>query len=251
MAAKKPMVAFFGMTSCKGCYFQMLLANEKLPHLLGHIDVVDFWMINEKPKKEDKYDIAFIDGAVSNRENAELVMEVREKAKYVIAYGTCACLGGIPALRNKDEKKHKAYHRNVYGREIEVKSYPHAEPVHKYVRVDYHMYGCPVNEREVLQVARDLLLGKKPKEADYPVCVECKKAGTRCLFKDGVACLGPVTRAGCDAPCPASRTACDGCRGPLPDANWAEEAKLLKEHGITRKHLDFMFSKYTGEKVKG
>ena len=44
--------------------------------------------------------------------------------------------------------------------------------------------------------------------------------------------------------------ACDGCRGPLGDANWAEEAKLLKEHGIDKKTLEVMFSKYTGEKVK-
>lgn len=246
----KPKVAFFGMTSCKGCYFQLLLANEKLPHILENIDIVDFWMLNEKPKKTDKYDIAFIDGAVSNHENAELVREVRKKAEYVIAFGTCACLGGIPAMRNPDEKKHNAYHKMVYGNDIEIKSYPHADPVHKHIHVDYQMYGCPINEREVVEVIRDLLLGKKPREPDYPVCVECKKAGIRCLFKDGVPCLGPVTRAGCDAPCPASKTACDGCRGPLPDKNWAEEAKLLKEHGIDRKHIDYMFSKYTGEKVK-
>ncbi len=245
----KPKVAFFGMTSCKGCYFQLLLANEKLPHVLENIDVTDFWMLNEEPKG-DCYDIAFIDGAVSNHENAELVREVREKAKYVIAFGTCACLGGIPALRNPDEKKHNAYHKMVYGKEIAIKSYPHADPVHKHIHVDYKMFGCPISEREVVEVVRDMLLGKKPREPDYPVCVECKKNGTRCLFKDGVPCMGPVTNAGCDAPCPASRTACDGCRGPLDDGNWAEEAKLLEGHGIDKKHIAFMFSKYTGEKVE-
>ena len=47
----KPKVAFFGMTSCKGCYFQMLLANEKLPPILespnrpvaGEIDAKEFF----------------------------------------------------------------------------------------------------------------------------------------------------------------------------------------------------------------
>ncbi|UCD03198.1 MAG: hypothetical protein JSV63_01000 [Candidatus Aenigmatarchaeota archaeon] len=246
----RPKVAFFGMTSCKGCYFQLLLVNEKLPYLLDRMDVVDFWMLNEAPKKADKYDIAFIDGAVSNHENAELVREVREKAKFVIAFGTCACLGGIPALRNPDEKQHNAYHKMVYGKEIAIKSYPHADPVHKHIHVDCHMYGCPINEHEIIEVVRDVILGKKPVEPDYPVCVDCKKAGISCLFKEGVPCLGPVSIAGCDAPCPASKTACDGCRGPLPDANWSEEAKLLKEHGIDRKKIDMMFSKYTGEKVK-
>ena len=246
----KPKVAFFGLTSCKGCYFQLLLANEALPHLLDKMDIVDFWMLNEAPRKEEKYDIAFIDGAVSNHENAELVREIREKAKFVIAYGTCACLGGIPAMRNPDEKQHNAYHKMVYGKDIAIKSYPHADPVHKHIHVDYHMYGCPINEKEIIEVVRDVLLGKKPVEPDYPVCVDCKKAGISCLFKEGVPCLGPVTIAGCGAPCPESRTACDGCRGPLGDANWGEEAKLLKEHGIDKTKIDFMFSKYTGEKVK-
>lgn len=246
----KPKVGFFGMTSCKGCYFQLLLANERLPAILEGLDIVDFWMINEKPQKYDKFDIAFIDGAVSNHENAELVRDIREKAKYVIAFGTCACLGGIPAIRNPDDKQHNAYHKMVYGKDIAIKSYPHADPVRKHIHVDYQMYGCPISEEEVVKVVRDLLLGKKPEEPDYPVCVDCKKAGVSCLFKEGVPCMGPVTIAGCQAPCPASRTACDGCRGPLGDANWAEEAKLLKEHGIDRKTIDIMFSKYTGEKVK-
>ncbi len=246
MVGRKPKVAFFGMTSCKGCYFQLLLANERLRDIFGSIDIADFWMLNEKPASGD-YDIAFIDGAVSNGENAELVARVREKAKFVIAYGACACLGGIPSLRNDDEKTHKAYHRKVYGRDIEIKSYPHAEPVHKYIHVDYEMHGCPVNEQEVLEVVRDLLVGRKPREPEQPVCVDCKKRGTSCLFKEGVPCLGPVTRGGCGAPCPASRTACDGCRGPLPDANWKSEAKLLREHGISAKDIDFMFRKYSRE----
>ncbi len=248
MVGRKPRVAFFGMTSCKGCYFQLLLANEKLKDIFGSIEVTDFWMINEKPKGGE-YDIAVIDGAVSNHENAELVTEARRTAKYVIAFGTCACLGGIPSIRNADEKNHKSYRKKVYGKEIDVMSYSMAEPIHKYIHVDYQMKGCPINEKEAVAVIRDLLLGKKPIEPDYPVCVECKKAGTRCLFKDGIPCLGPVTSGGCGAPCPASRTACDGCRGPLSDANWASEAKLLKEHGIDRKHLEFMFSKYTGGKA--
>ncbi|MBN1896254.1 MAG: hypothetical protein JW789_00815 [Candidatus Aenigmarchaeota archaeon] len=245
----KPKVAFFGMTSCKGCYFQLLLANEKLPAIFGSIDIVDFWMLNEKPKDDDMYDIAFIDGAVSNHENAELVRNVRERSKYVIAFGTCACHGGIPAVRNPDERKHSAYHKLVYGKDIKVKSYPHADPVSRHIHVDYEMTGCPINEREAVEVIRDLLLGKKPVAPDYPVCVDCKKAGVSCLFKEGTLCMGPVTRAGCNAPCPASRTACDGCRGPLPDANWNEMEKLMKEHGIEKKTMNMMLGKYTGGKM--
>ncbi|MCD6495901.1 MAG: NADH:ubiquinone oxidoreductase [Candidatus Aenigmarchaeota archaeon] len=241
----KPKVAFFGMTSCKGCYFQLLLANEKLPAIFERLDITDFWMLNEKPSGED-YDIAIIDGAVSNHENAELVREVRKKARYVIAYGSCACLGGIPALRNPGEKQHNAYHKMVYGKDIAIKSYPHAEPVHKHIHVDYMMFGCPVNENEVVRVITDLLLGKVPKEPDYPVCVECKKNGTTCLFKKGEVCLGPVTRGGCGAPCPAIGTPCDGCRGPSPDANMDEMREIMKSHGMKKRETELMLTKYTG-----
>jgi coenzyme F420-reducing hydrogenase gamma subunit len=237
----KPKVAFFGMTSCKGCYFQFLLLGERLLDVLNNIEVSDFWMINEE-RKDEKYDIAFMDGAVSNKENIEHVKKVREKAKYLIAFGTCACLSGIPGLRNF----RKGYHKDVYGKPVKPVPLKTVDPLDKHVKVDYYMFGCPINELEALEVVRDLLLGKTPREPDYPVCVDCKKAGTRCLFKDGVVCMGPVTVAGCGAPCPASRSACDGCRGPLPDANWGSEVDMMYEHGIKKDKIKHMFCKYTG-----
>jgi sulfhydrogenase subunit delta len=217
----KPRVGFFGMTSCKGCYFQFLTLNEKLLDVFRHIEISNFWMLNEV-NKGGKYDIAFMDGAVSNRENVREVREVRKNSRFLVAFGTCACLGGIPGLRNDL----KGCHQKVYGRRMKHMPLPRAEPIDKYVKVDYYMFGCPVSEDETLRVVRDLLLGKKPREPDHPVCVDCKKAGVRCLFKDGVLC--------------------DGCRGPLPDANWASEVGLMEEHGIDKKQIRFMFRKYAG-----
>jgi coenzyme F420-reducing hydrogenase gamma subunit len=238
---KKPKVAFFGMTSCKGCYFQFLLLGEKLLDIFKNMEISNFWVLKEF-NTEGKYDIAFMDGAVSNGENIEEVKKIRKNSKFLIAFGTCACLGGIPSLRNLKE----GYHEIVYENIIKKTPLKTVDPIDRHVKVDYYMFGCPINENEVLKVIRDLLIGKKPGQIDYPVCVDCKKAGTRCLFKDGIVCLGPVTNAGCGAPCPASRSPCDGCRGPLPDANWSEEVDLLFEHGITKDQIRHMFCKYTG-----
>ncbi len=237
----KPKVGFFGMTSCKGCYFQFLILGERLIDIFKNIEISHFWMLQDC-KKEVKYDVAIMDGAVSNKENVEYLKRVRENSKFLIAYGSCACLSGIPGLRNS----RRGYHKDVYGKPIQAVPLKSVDPLDKHVKVDYHMFGCPINEEEALAVVRDLLLGKRPKEPDYPVCVDCKKSGTRCLFKDGIPCMGPVTRGGCGAPCPASRSACDGCRGPLPDANWASEADMLLDHGITRDQMKDAFSKYTG-----
>ncbi len=237
----RPRVGFFGMTSCKGCYFQFLLLNGRLLDIFKNLEIKNFWMLKEK-NDFGEFDIVLMDGAVSNKENLELVKSVREKTKYLIAFGTCACSGGIPALRNEVS----GYHKKVYGdKPMSMKPLGSVDALDKHVKVDYHMNGCPINEEEVFRVVRDLLIGKTPREPDYPVCYDCKKAGIRCLFKDGIPCMGPVTNGGCGAPCPDSRTPCDGCRGRLPDANWGSESDMLKEHGITKDHIDQMFQKYT------
>lgn len=242
----KPKVAFFGMTSCKGCYFQFLILGERLKSLFEKIETSSFWMLKEINNGKD-YDVVFLDGAVANDDNVREVKDIRKRAKYLIAFGTCACLGGIPQIRNSV----KGYHEKVYGKPIKRMPSKNVIPVDELVKVDYKMTGCPINEEEALRVVSDLLIGKAPGEPDYPVCVECKKKKIRCLWKDGIPCMGPVTRGGCDAPCPESRTGCDGCRGPLPDANWAKEAELLAGHGISKEQIKIMFSKYSKNNGKG
>jgi coenzyme F420-reducing hydrogenase gamma subunit len=39
------------------------------------------------------------------------------------------------------------------------------------------------------------------------------------MVTQGVACLGPVTQAGCDALCPSYNRACFGCFGPMETPN--------------------------------
>lgn len=245
----RPKIAFIGMTSCKGCFFEFLLLGRRLEKLFEKIEITNFRMLKEFNDREGEYDVTFLDGAVSTPEQAREVKEVRKRTEFLIAYGTCACWGGIPSMRNYV----KGYRKEVYPGETKYKSTKTVDPVDKHVKVDYYMRGCPVNEEEALRVVADILAGKRPEEKDYSVCVECKKRGIRCLFKDGKVCYGPVTYAGCNAPCPASGTPCDGCRGPLPDGNLGAEVELLKEKGITKEDINMVFSRYAGgsEKLKG
>jgi F420-non-reducing hydrogenase small subunit len=37
----------------------------------------------------------------------------------------------------------------------------------------------------------------------------------KCLLAQGILCLGPVTRGGCEAPCVKGGMPCSGCFGPL------------------------------------
>ena len=62
--------------------------------------------------------------------------------------------------------------------------------------------------------------------------MECRSRELPCLLIERqLACLGPVTRSGCKAHCPARGVPCEGCRGPAPDANLGEFWRLLYEAG--------------------
>ena len=82
-------------------------------------------------------------------------------------------------------------------------------------------------------MVRDVALGKTPKLADYPLCVECKKKENVCVFFKGMFCMGPVTRAGCGAICPSHGDACEGCRGPIDNPNRDAHVEVLREFGLT------------------
>jgi coenzyme F420-reducing hydrogenase gamma subunit len=240
---KRPRIAFFGHTSCKGCFFEFLILENKILELLKVADIVHFELLKEY-NEEGPFDITFMDGAVSTVEEVDILSKIREDSKFLIAFGTCACWGGIPSIKNYVEDLSVAYPKPQTQKTID------ALPIDQYVKVDYYLRGCPISKEECLEVIKDLLVGKTPREKDYCVCVECKLRETRCLFEDGKVCLGPVTYAGCGAPCPTIRASCDGCRGPLPDGNIGQEIKLLTEHGISNDDIKRMFSKYAGPAEK-
>jgi coenzyme F420-reducing hydrogenase gamma subunit len=50
--------------------------------------------------------------------------------------------------------------------------------------------------------------------------MECKRKGNVCIaVAQGVACVGPVTHAGCGALCPSFNRGCYGCYGPMESPN--------------------------------
>ncbi|MGA9162891.1 MAG: hypothetical protein WBZ31_00415, partial [Thiobacillus sp.] len=66
------------------------------------------------------------------------------------------------------------------------------------------------------------------------VCTECKRQGYPCVMVSrGVACMGPVTRAGCGALCPSLGRDCYGCYGPAENANADALAAQFRSLGLT------------------
>jgi sulfhydrogenase subunit delta len=79
-----------------------------------------------------------------------------------------------------------------------------------------------------------MLSKAKPALPSHSVCMECKRRGNVCVVvARGEPCLGPVTRTGCGALCPAFNRGCYGCFGPADGQNMESFTLLLADQGIT------------------
>ncbi len=225
----RPKVAFFEFTSCEGCQLTVVDSLQTHPELLDAVEIVRFR--EAMSEKGDDYLVAFVEGSISRASDEAQLKEIREKAAIVVALGTCAHLGGINAIRNRQELE--SVRRYVYGDKADwYETYP-ARPIHAVVPVDAVIPGCPIDRNEFVRVVTTVLQGRSPSIPDYPVCVECKLKENVCVYQRKQTCLGPITRAGCDAICPTYGDGCEGCRGLIPHPNIESMRNVLAEHGLS------------------
>ncbi|MFQ5586785.1 MAG: NADH:ubiquinone oxidoreductase [Thermodesulfobacteriota bacterium] len=233
----KPKIGVFSFTSCEGCQLQILNLEEELVSLLGQIEFVNFR--EAMSEKGDDYQIAFVEGSITRESEIEVVKEIRTRAEILIALGACAHLGGVNNLKHLHPRGR--WIPSVYGRDDLFTDTMPTKRVEDIVPVDYTIPGCPIDKLEFLRCVQALLVKTAPRLPDYPVCVECRSKGNVCLVEQGKWCLGPVTRAGCDAICPTFRDPCAGCRGILKEANIESLVTILKEKGLTKDDIRSKF----------
>lgn len=241
----KPRVAVFKMASCDGCQLQLLDAEEVLLDLAGAIDIVNFAEASSR-MEPGPYDVTLVEGSISTPEQLEQIREIRGMTKVLVTIGACATSGGIQALRNT--KDLGRFVRTVYPTPEYVDSLETSTPVADHVRVDLELTGCPVDRGQLLGAISALLAGAVPRVSDSPVCVECKRRGYVCVVvAKGEPCLGPVTKTGCGALCPAFGRGCYGCFGPAQPSNNTEAlGRTFVELGLTPKEAADRFRFITG-----
>lgn len=250
MSEEKPKVGIFDLTGCNGCLYTVL-NHPMVLSVADSTDIQEFRLASDV-EGEDSYDVAIVEGYAAIEEEVEMLEEIREKAEVLVALGSCSSYGSIHSLRNfmdVEEAKEEVY---PDGPE-EIETPLEAVSIDNYVEVDLKIPGCPPNSDEAVEVIADLIAGKwKPELKEWPVCVDCKMSGNVCVLIHGIPCLGPVTRGGCGAPCPASYT-CDGCRGPREEPNLAslvdKLSEFLDEDGIKRFFKRYASSSEEFEKV--
>lgn len=226
--APRPKVAFFELTSCEGCQLQLLNNEATLLNFLSLFEIVRFR--EGMTGGSDDYEIAFVEGSVTRTDEIERLQVIRNNAPILVALGSCACFGGVNQLKNRFHDL-EWVKKTVYG-DHPVETIE-ARPLEDFIRVDLKIYGCPIKKEEVERIVTDLVVGKEIDIPKYPVCMECKAKEYICLFDLGEPCLGPITRAGCEAWCPENRFGCWGCRGPAEGANVTQLREIMNRYGFS------------------
>lgn len=117
--------------------------------------------------------------------------------------------------------------------------YDFVKPLSQVVDVDYYLPGCPPPPKLIFDAVAAIAKGDLPPKGsilapERSVCDECKRVKEekkiseikrvidfqaepeKCLLEQGIVCMGPATRGGCEARCVNANMPCTGCGGPCP-----------------------------------
>jgi F420-non-reducing hydrogenase small subunit len=190
-AKEKPKLAMYWAASCGGCEISVLNIHENILTVDEVFDIAFFPCIADFKVKDvegypDGYiDVCLFNGAIRTSENEEMAHLLRKKSKVLVAYGSCAYEGCIPALSNlttREATLKKVYLDNpsidnpdgilpqevtkVAEGELTLPSFYHTvKSLDQVVPVDYYLPGCPPEPPQiwaVLQVVVGALLEGKP-----------------------------------------------------------------------------------------
>ncbi len=202
----KPKLALYWAASCGGCDMAVLDTNERILDIAKLFDIVlwpmaaDFKYHHVREMKDKSIDLCLFNGAVRNTEQEELAKLLRAKSKVLVAFGACACLGGIPALANfttRDEILQRAYveapsnandpktlpqtKTKVNEGELELPElFDTVKTLAQVVPVEYFVPGCPPPVDLILKVVDLYAAGKLPKvgsiiASDKTCCDDCDR----------------------------------------------------------------------------
>ena len=157
-------------------------------------------------------------GVDHHAHDEQRIREIREQSGVLVTIGACATAGGIQALRNFADVDEFA--SVVYARPEYIETLATSTPASAHVTVDYELRGCPI-DRGSCSTLWPRCWSAANRGCRPPRCAPSASGrGVTCVtVADGIACLGPVTHAGCGALCPRHHRGCYGCFGPTATPN--------------------------------
>jgi F420-non-reducing hydrogenase small subunit len=206
----KPKVAFYWCASCGGCEESVVDLAENILDIVAAVDIV-LWPVAMDFKKKDieamadgSILVALINGAIRTSEQEEMAKLIRKKSRLIIAYGSCAHLGGIPGLANQFQREEIL--KYVYqdspstvnpqntrpslkvgtnGNSVTLPAFFNVvRALDQVIDVDYYLPGCPPTPKLLKQAVDVLLSGKLPEKGavlalNTALCDECPKKDTK------------------------------------------------------------------------
>jgi F420-non-reducing hydrogenase small subunit len=208
MAVKKLQIALYWGAGCGGCDVAVLDTNEFILDVAGLADIrlwpiaVDGKYADVEALADDELDMTMFNGAVRNSENEHLAKLLRRKSKILIAFGSCAHMGGIPGLANLTNREEILTRLYLHNPSIEPgnKIIPQSETcldghelglprffkrvyrLADIVAVDYFLPGCPPAPEQVKSSILALVGGKLPPRgstigaAERNLCDDCQRS---------------------------------------------------------------------------
>ena len=203
----KPKFALYWAASCGGCEIAFLDIREKLLDFDAAADLVfcpclmDTKYRDVEAMADESIDVVLFNGGIRNEENLHLAKLLRQKAKVLVAFGSCASEGCIPGLANlttKEEILDYVYHRapsvapgntvrpqmvtdTASGSLTLPAMFDRLRTLEQVVDVDYKVPGCPPVAEQIWAVAEAILTNKLPPKGSIvgvnpkTVCDECPR----------------------------------------------------------------------------
>jgi F420-non-reducing hydrogenase small subunit len=236
--AAKPKLAIYWGASCGGCEIAILNIGEKILDVDAAFDIAlwpcaaDFKYEDVRGYPDGYIDLCLYNGAIRNSENEEMAHLLRQKSKVLVAFGSCAHEGCIPALSNlttAEETLRAAFLDNettdnpqgvlpqtvtkVPEGELHLPVfYNTVKALNQVTQVDYIVPGCPPEPPQIWAVLEAVING-----AELPA--------------PGNTVLGAGTLAVC-AECPLERHEKQIDRFYRPHEKTPEPGLCLLEQGI-------------------
>jgi len=212
----KPKVAFYWCASCGGCEETVVDLNEDILKVVDAVDIV-LWPVALDFKRKDveamadgEIAVSFINGAVRLSEQEEWVELLRRKSNLVVAFGSCAHLGGIPGLGNVTTRDAVFQRKYVtvptadnpdgifpsvavavdgvdaaHPYELELPGfYDTVKTLDQAIDVDYYLPGCPPPPNLIWDAVTAILGGQLPEKGavlapDKALCDTCSRNETK------------------------------------------------------------------------
>ncbi|MCL4459898.1 MAG: oxidoreductase [Chloroflexi bacterium] len=200
-------LAFYWAASCGGCDVAVLDLNEKILDVAAVADILlwpiamDFKYTDVEAIEDKGIDICFYNGAIRFSEHEHLAALLRAKSKVMVAFGSCAWLGGIPGLANvagrqsifqlvyKDtpstDNKEGVFPQVRWpipaGELTLPQFYDTVKTLPQIIPVEYYLPGCPPAVHQIEAVIAAIVEGRLPPPpavigaSDKTVCDECKR----------------------------------------------------------------------------